>query len=394
MKLSRIVCATDFSEASQATLVQAAALAEYERAELHVISVGSDTNSAHGADPRAGGASHSEITTPQRGEHGVVLERRTRNAAQAIVHAAHAIRADLVVVGTTVAHAGASGRGWLAEAVAYEAHCPTLIVPSELAPTPGHLPFRKILCPVDFSPGSVVGLEKALYLAQRSEGVLTLVHVIEAEEEGAMQTRWNPPPDESLRGGNALYRMWSSIPNDVLNWCKIDARVTAGPAPARIVATAYSVNADLIVMGVAARGLRGGLNVGSTLRGVAADSTCPILVPRAPIDAAASDREYVSHAIWNQRRAALSSSPTATCPRRNRFTGPYPCVPSTIRSHVLVDLQHIGGVEPDVAMATKPRLRSRRKPSATQRVPLSDQASSFTEAGTTMTGMVLEHKVR
>jgi nucleotide-binding universal stress UspA family protein len=286
MKLSRIVCATDFSAASQAALSQAAALAEWERAELHVISVGLDTNSAYRGGPRGAGASDP--------------------AAQAIVQTAYEIRADLVVVGTTVPHAGIRGRGWLAESVAYEADCPTLIVPSELAPTPGHLPFKNILCPVDFSPGSVVALHSALYLAQRAEGALTLVHVLDGtEEEGAMQTRWNPPPDESMRGGHALSRMWSAIPDDALNWCKIDAHVTAGSPTVRIAATAAGVNADLIVMGVTARGLFGGSTAGSILRGVAADSTCPILVPRGPTHAAAWDQGYLSETIWKQRRAAF-----------------------------------------------------------------------------------------
>jgi nucleotide-binding universal stress UspA family protein len=303
MKLSRIVCATDFSEASQATLAQAAALAEWERAELHVLSVGPDADYAYRTVPRDVGTSDRENDAPcHNGERGVVLDLRTRKSPRAIVQAAQEIRADLVVVGTTVPHAGLSDRGWLAEAVAYEAHCPTLIVPSELAPTPEHLPFKNILCPVDFSPGSVFGLEKALCLAQRAEGALTVVHVIdETEEERSRQTRWNPPPDESMRGGDALYRMWSAIPDDAVNWCTIDARVTAGPPSARIVSTAYSVSANLIVMGVTGRRPFGGLPVDSTLRCVAADSTCPILVLRAPIETAAWDREYLSNAVCKPR---------------------------------------------------------------------------------------------
>lgn len=316
MKLSRIVCATDFSEASQPTLAQAAALAEWERAELYVISVRLDTNGAYRTGPRDAGASDSENEAQlQNAEHGVVLDVRTRNAAQTIVQTAYEIRADLIVVGTTVPHARILGRGWLAEAVACDAHCPTLIVPSEPAPTPGHLPFKNIVCPINFSPGSVVALRSALYLAQRAEGALTLVHVLDGtEDDGYMRTRWNPPPDESMRGSYALSRMWSSISDDALNWCKIDARVTAGAPIAQIVATASGVNADLIVMGVTARGLCGGLTAGSILRGVAADSTCPVLVPRAPIHAAAWDHEYSPQirlhsqtmgSISNARRVAI-----------------------------------------------------------------------------------------
>ena len=71
--------------------------------------------------------------------------------------------------------------------------------------------FKRIVCPIDFSPSALQALGFALNLARQANGLVTLLHVIEwlAEEEPRASTHCNIPEyrrymvadaEEGLRG--------------------------------------------------------------------------------------------------------------------------------------------------------------------------------------------------
>ena len=52
------------------------------------------------------------------------------------------------------------------------------------AQTASQLPFKRLLCPVDFSDSSLAALEFALSLAQEGDAELTILHVFEWLADG------------------------------------------------------------------------------------------------------------------------------------------------------------------------------------------------------------------
>ena len=66
-----------------------------------------------------------------------------------------------------------------------KATCPVLTVPARAQAT-SQLPFRRLLCAVDFSEWSLEALKLAVSFAQESGAALTLLHVLEWP--------WHEPP--------------------------------------------------------------------------------------------------------------------------------------------------------------------------------------------------------
>ena len=98
--------------------------------------------------------------------------------------------ADLIVMGTH----GASGferlvLGSVTEKVLRKATCPVLTVPPHAQAT-SRLPFRRLLCAIDFSDWSLQALDHAATLAQQSGAELTLLHTLEWP--------WSEPPAPDL----------------------------------------------------------------------------------------------------------------------------------------------------------------------------------------------------
>jgi nucleotide-binding universal stress UspA family protein len=59
-----------------------------------------------------------------------------------------------------------------------KARCPVLTVPPRAQAT-SRLPFRRVLCAIDFSEASLGALQFAASLIQESGAALTLLHVLE-----------------------------------------------------------------------------------------------------------------------------------------------------------------------------------------------------------------------
>ncbi len=142
--------------------------------------------------------------------------------------------------------------------------------------------FRKILCPIDFSPGSREALQQAAELARDSHAPLVLAHVSE--------------PATWMTGGE--FALAPSVIQDIVDaeeaelakWrtqakafgaTEIGARFLTGAAWDQIVRAAEGdADIDLIVMGTHGRtGLKHVL-LGSVAEKVVRHAPCPVLVVR------------------------------------------------------------------------------------------------------------------
>lgn len=202
--------------------------------------------------------------------------------ADTILQYAHFLPADLIVIGS---HGkGAFERfviGSVTEKVLRKATCPVLTVPAKAATTSA-LPFKRILCPVDFSDPSIGALHTALSLAEEADAELTVLNVIDwPDDDTFLVEAFDTPERRAQLLARTRERVDALIPDDARVWSRPDARVAVGKAYQEIVAAAGDMSADLIVIGVHGRT---GLDLtlfGSTTNQVVRRASCPVLTIRA-----------------------------------------------------------------------------------------------------------------
>ena len=184
---------------------------------------------------------------------------------------------DLIVMGTH----GRRGfkrllLGSVTETVLREAPCPVLTVPPKAGAAPsGEVTFKRILCPIDFSPSSLQGLGFALDLARQADGRVTLLRVIEwlAEEEPRASAHFNIPEYRRYMIADAEERLRQLVADESRTWAEIDNVIVFGRAYREILAAAEAKPADLIVMGThGRRGVRRMRGLTSTARRASATS--------------------------------------------------------------------------------------------------------------------------
>jgi nucleotide-binding universal stress UspA family protein len=299
ISLKNILFATDFSEASQAALPYAAAIARRYDSQLHIAHIVSPASyiipsqpgdlvtidSIHEAALADVGQRMETLalhlaTVPH---HTYVREGEVwENLSDLIL--AHDI--DLLVVGTH----GRTGveklvLGSTAEEILRLAPCPVLTVGPKIAGrakltaiegegkdlTPVEVSVRQIVYATDFSPESLAAAPFATSLAQEFQSKLTLLHVIERSKEKDHQTE---PIDL------ALQRLGKLVPEEASQWCSPRPSVHFGPPAECILQEAQDSEADLIVLGV--RAAAGHLGAAThlpwaTAHKVIAQAHCPVL---------------------------------------------------------------------------------------------------------------------
>jgi len=192
--------------------------------------------------------------------------------------------ADLIVMGTH----GRSGvdrllSGSVTERVFRLAPCPVLAVPPQMPSDAGaNAVFRRILCPVDFSPSSGRALEIALDLARQANGTLTVVTVIEwlAEEEPRSTAHFNVSEYRRHLIEDTRARLRALLSDESRTWCDIDEVVLLGRAHREVLRLAAEKQCDLVVMGAQGRGGVSLAFFGSTTQPVVRGATSPVLVVR------------------------------------------------------------------------------------------------------------------
>ena len=200
--------------------------------------------------------------------------------AKQILERARSLPADLVVIGTH----GAGGfehlvLGSVTDKVLRQAACPVLTVPPH-ARTTAKLPFKRLLCPVDFSDSSAAALVLAFSLAQEGDAALTILHVLESPDESLTTRPITVPEYWQIREIEARSKLNALVPEFTRDWCRANARLARGQAYREILGTAAEDNADLIVMGVQGRNALDLMLFGSTTNQVVRRATCPVLTLR------------------------------------------------------------------------------------------------------------------
>jgi nucleotide-binding universal stress UspA family protein len=301
IEFKHILCPFDFSESSGRALAHAAALARWYEAQLTVLHVVPTFDPVH---VRGELGVPFDFVNPTReevlGEMRRSLERAgVSPAAHLIAHAGDAsativdqaltTRADLIVIGT---HGRRGFRrlllGSVTETVLHETPCPVLTVsPHTEAASADVVTFKRILCPIDFSPPSLLALELALDLARQAGGLVTLLHVLEwlPEDEPRASAHFNVPEFLGHMVNDTKQRLHALVAEESRLWCEIDDVIVSGRAHREIVRAAGARAADLIVMGAQGRGGMGLALFGSTTQQVVRGAACPVLTVRGAVQA-------------------------------------------------------------------------------------------------------------
>jgi nucleotide-binding universal stress UspA family protein len=298
VEFKQILYPTDLSDASLPALTYAAALARWYGARLtvlHVVptfeAIEVPPNRIEGAvrvlypPPREEVLAEMEETLPAGAHAGadVQLSAVAGDAAGTILDQAVTLPADLIVMGTH----GRSGFdrlifGSVTERVIQRAPCPVLTVPPH-ADVSGDVVFKRILCPMDYSPASLQALGFALDLARQSGASVTVLHVLEglAEEKPGGQRAFNIDEYRVHLIAEAQDELQDLLLSEFAGEAEgIHREVATGRAHREILRMAEARHADLIVMGAQGRGGVGLALFGSTTHQVARAAHCPVLVAR------------------------------------------------------------------------------------------------------------------
>ena len=297
IEFKQIICPVDFSESSVRAFAHAAAIARWYDAQLTVLHV---VPTFEPIQVRGDLGDPVRVVTPMPREQVLEEMSRTLNLAAVspratpiaeagdpqttVIDQAISKKADLIVMGTH----GRRGfkrllLGSVTEAILREAPCPVLTVPPQApASVSQAVTFKRILCPIDFSPSTLQALGFALDLARQADGRVTLFHVVEwlAEEEPRASTHFNVPEYRRYMVEDAQERLRNLVAEESRTWVEIDDLVVFGRAHREILRAAETTPADLIVMGAQGRGGIGLALFGSTTQQVVRGAMCPVLTVR------------------------------------------------------------------------------------------------------------------
>ena len=297
---TQILCPVDFSDTSRHALQLAVALAAWSKARLTLqyvyVPMFAPVPLLPVPDERVPAGELARVTDEVRrfgmaagcATDTVVVADIGYPSIEVLKRASHD-KADLIVMGTH----GSSGfvhlvLGSVAEKVLRQAPCPVLTVPPG-APAASLLPFRHIVCAVDFSEWSMVAIALAASLAQQGAGTMTAVH--------AIAWPWPEPPAPTLSdlpraqaeallefrrytSDRAASRLDDVVRETVASRCDVVPEVVHGTPWVELLRVAAARQADLVVVGVHGRTRLDLALFGSTANQIVRHATCPVLTVR------------------------------------------------------------------------------------------------------------------
>jgi nucleotide-binding universal stress UspA family protein len=305
LTLQRILCPIDFSESSRQALKYSIALSAWYEAPLTVLHVCVDLPVFEMASPFGHSAATAVVpeesqlaerraavrrfvTSEVSDDEIDIVVREGTDAKAEILEEAAAENASLIVMGTH----GRSGidhllLGSITEKVLRKSPCPVLAVPPHAAAVAcGVSPvFKRIVCAIDFSTGSLLALNVALALAQEADARLTLLHAIEfplALREVVFSTDADVDRLHAAAEAEYLRRLRALVPAQARIYCTVTTQVNEGKPAREIERVAAAEQADLIVMGVQGRGAVDLMVFGSNTNAVIRSAACPVLVVPTP----------------------------------------------------------------------------------------------------------------
>jgi nucleotide-binding universal stress UspA family protein len=297
--ITRVLCPIDFSEASKHAVKHAEAIAEWYGAPVAVLHLLTPVpemvpalelatvGAAEYAEPHVhavADAARDFVTSIGVPRYGLEVAVEVGWPAAAIVKAAAAVPGTLIVMGTH----GASGierlvLGSVTEKVVRNATVPVMTVPPHAYAT-SSLPFKRILCAVDFSPASKQAVSLAMSLAKEGDAALTLLHVVQGvsiEEAPPHSRAFHSPEFAAFRERDAVDSLRKLLPTGADDWCSPHVLALHGKPGPEILKYAADQRVDLIVMGVHGRSAIDRFIFGSTATQVVREATCPVITERA-----------------------------------------------------------------------------------------------------------------
>ncbi len=140
---------------------------------------------------------------------------------------------------------------------------------------------KTVLCPIDYSKGSLAALEYAIHFALKESAGLCLLHVIDIRYlEGYTPLEVANPDSETI---NRLKEELNEyVPADVREKVDVEGFVTVGIPVLEIINIAKEKKADVVVMGTHGRTGIAHTIMGSVAENVVRRSPCPVLTVRHP----------------------------------------------------------------------------------------------------------------
>jgi len=216
---------------------------------------------------------------------GVPLEMRVQQGdpAGVILLHARAKQAQLIVLGTEPRSRIERLRsGSVAERVTRAATMPVLVVPeASAAPERSAPSLRRIVAAIDFSAASTRALDEALLLACAAGGRVTMVHVLPGSGSAGLAGPGHRVG--VLEYSDRLLRQdaWRHLDGIIASRPGVADHLTAavpsGNRSREIARLAQQIDADLIVVGVTARGAIGRRFFGATAARLMRSASCPVL---------------------------------------------------------------------------------------------------------------------
>lgn len=297
--IETVLCPVDFSKNSELALDYALAIAKQHDARVSVMHVVPDVL----ADPevfpylsapvlpsgetrdRAFKQLGQFVTRARRQELAADVFLEDGDVVDQVTAKANSLPADLIVVGTHGRRGfGRLLMGSVTERLLRHASRPVLSVsPHASAPPEAGPTFQRILCPVDFSPSSLRGLDLALALAG-DEGSVTVLNVVEFYVDVAVgeAIAFDLEGVREQHRKQATEKLEQAVAADKRSRTKLQTEVLhSGGAYKEILRTAEKAGSDLIVMGVMGRSATDMFFFGSTTNHVVRAAGCPVLTTRA-----------------------------------------------------------------------------------------------------------------
>jgi nucleotide-binding universal stress UspA family protein len=291
-KLRRVLTAVDYSEPARAAFDHALALSRLHDAELMVVhAVPTDRKSDWHARERIAWIGALRHAAQAAGVRFKLSVQRGDPADVILLHASSR-RPDLIVLGSSERSGLDRFRfGSVAEIVAREATQPVLVVPSVAGRAADSMtPFENIVVAVDFGEGSREAVERALSMAKGNSRV-TVVHVVRGVPLGYSSRRLSHRMEAEYQR-HLIQEAWQRIPQTIpvpaKTSSRVHARVVTGDPSVEIRRVASETDADLILVGVTARGPIARLFMGSTAVRVIRAAGRPVLVIPRPVNKAAA----------------------------------------------------------------------------------------------------------
>jgi nucleotide-binding universal stress UspA family protein len=137
------------------------------------------------------------------------------------------------------------------------------------------MPFKRILCAVDFSPDSLEAFRVAVEMARFHSGALHLLHVMEAQPNVTGEALL-----KIIEKANRAMETLVASAQPSLDGLAFTSEVTSGEAAVEIVNRAREWRADLIVLGSKGITSLEEIIIGGTAERVIKEAPCSVLAVR------------------------------------------------------------------------------------------------------------------